>query len=808
MGGRLALVVGSECAALGELGFTDSLAGGLYAGLREAGGWEAATEADGPVLDPTAAQLVSAVDVAFERASQRAATLLVAFIGHGMATNSGDFYLMAHDSPSPPRSDNAFHLTQGIRERLNTSALDGLIVLVDACETEQGVRGAARLWTGPLARSSGRMELLVAAGDGPAHAGCFTRTMLSTFEAGLPRRGENLLPSDLVDPVARGCVLQQPLHLSFTAGTVTMSPGGDAGLWLVPNIARRKDALTGRPGAGVVDQLTRRLLLTDAMRESLAEVIDSGSHRLRAVVGAAGCGKSTLMALLVRPSVAEGLSIVAEYVTAAVFLTTSSTIEAVAEELSAQLSERVPGYAEALGDARSRGDTAELDAFDRHVRYPLAAVSRPGGRITLVLDGLDQPATGSRELLVAAVSALTRDDDLRYVRVITGIRLGSGIETDPALAHMHRVELAEPREADIDALVWAERRELVPLGPLGASGPRVDPGAPGAGSYERLPARRKGRLPDDTDWDKGWLDKPVDEPEDTRPAAVGGWLSARLQSEVSPWLGAPAVGNGTRLDDVVAKRVRSALYIDRTGAVGRVIPLLAVLAAAGAGPVLPIGLLTAAMKSLGFDTGPHRLRNVVVSLGALVTRSHPGTTREALGIAHPAFLSELLVQCARYGMRVEDAHRAIIAATKGSAEAAEYARTSLARHYLECGDSAAALSHLESHETASAADNRDLWSTWLPPIVAAVGADHPDTLRAREYHAMRRADSGDLTGAAEEQQRLLADRLRLLGPDHPDTIATRDRLSHWRSHLGSTHETSTPSTSPAHPRTPGPPDPR
>ncbi|WP_159080384.1 tetratricopeptide repeat protein [Nocardia suismassiliense] len=796
MGGRLALVVGAECSALGELGFTGRLAAELYARLREVGGWGSATGVDGPVLDPTAGELVTAIDVAFERASAQRATLLVAFIGHGTATNSGDFYLMARDSPLVPRSDNAFHLTQGIRERLNTSALDGLIVLVDACETEQGVRGAARLWTGPLARSAGRMELLVAAGDGPAYAGCFTRTMLSTFGAGLPLRGENLLPYDLVDPVARGCALQQPLHLSFTAGTVSTSPGGDAGLWLVPNAARRRDALTGRPAAGVVDQLTRRLLFTDTMRECLAEVIDAGGQRLRAVIGPPGAGKSTLMALLIRPSVVDGLAIAPEYVTAAIFLTASSSLESVAEELSAQLAARVPGYAEALRAAQERAEAAESDVFDIWVRRPLAEVSRPGSRITLVLDGLDQPTAGSRKLLVAAVAELTGREDLRHVRVIAAIREGSGTDRHPDLAHMHRVALPEPTAADIAALVRAGWRELVPAAPTSSfdapaalGEPAKSPSGPTL-THQGLPPwlEEINKSDEGPVWGTPQPDIAEDEDEDepARAPEAGGWLLARLQSEVLPSLIGRSVSVGTELEAVVAQRVRTAMYTAEPAASGSIGPLLAILVAAGAGPVLPIELLENAMSSFREDITAVRIRDIAVCLGALITRSNPGTAQESLGIAHNALLPALTAQFTWLDVVIEDAHRAIIAATMRctSARAVEYARGSTARHYLECGDSGRALAYLTTLETTRAVDNRDLWAAWLPSIEAVAGAVHPDTLHAREYLALRRAESGDLHGAIAEYARLLEGQLEILGPDHANTLSTRFNLAVCRSESG------------------------
>ncbi|MEU2034290.1 tetratricopeptide repeat protein [Nocardia amamiensis] len=755
MGGRLALVVGSECAALGELGFTEELASGLYTSLTEVGGWRSATEFDGPVLNPTAAQLFAAVDAAFAAASERQATLLLGFIGHGVSTNAEDFYLLGHDSPSAPNSHNAFHLTQEIRERLDRAALDGLVMLVDACEAGQGVQGAARRWTDLLAQAGGRMELLVASGDGPAFSGCFTRTMLATFDTGLPLRGENLLPSDLVDPVAVQCTQQQPQHLSFNSGAVSTEEGVDPGLWLVPNTARHRDAVSGRSAAGFVDQLTRRLLLTPDVRENLAAIVDAGSYRLRAVLGPAGVGKSTLLALLIRPSLVDGLAVTPEYITAAVFLTVNSSVESVAAELAAQLGARMPGFAEASQAARSHRTRDESDIFDIMVRHPLTRLSTAGRRITLVFDGLNHPQEGTRRLLVAAIADLTRREDLRHVRVIAGIRPGTGVEDDPALAHMHRIEVAEPGADDIAAVVETARG-TAPIGPV--------------------------------DW-IGWIQRLLAEtPTDKSGSRVvsGGWLLARLLLEVAGRLTDGAVAAGIGLDSVVALRLETAMRPLASETAQATGALLGVLVAAGVGPVLPLELLDAALASSGVDLGTARIRDIAVNLGALVIRSHPGTARESLGVSHGAFLPALDRECRGLGVSLGNAHRALVAAIQStpSDRAADYARGAAVRHCLAYGDSALAIDFLVKLETGRSADDRDLWAAWLPDFVEALGPDHPDTFTTRSRCAFHRAESGDLVGAIADFERLLADRLRVFGPDDLNTLNTRDRLASYRAHCG------------------------
>ncbi|MEV0296867.1 tetratricopeptide repeat protein [Nocardia sp. NPDC050710] len=757
MAGRLALIVGSECAALGELGFVSELATGLDTSLTAAGGWRPARAVAGPVLNPTAADLVAAVDEAFAAAAAEQATLLLGFIGHGVSTGEEDFYLLGHDSPAVPTSRTAFHLTQEIRERLNQSALDGLVVLVDACEPEQGVLGAARRWTDLLARSAGRMELLVAAGDGPAYSGCFTRTLLETFDAGLPARGENLLPSDLVGPVAVACTRQQPHHLSFTSGTVSGS-GGDPGLWLVPNVARRRDAVTGRPAAGFVDHLTRRLLLTATVRETLTAIVESGGHRLRAVVGPPGVGKSTLLAMLIRPSLVDTLPVAPEYITAAVFLTVNSSFAGVAAELATQLAARLPGFAAAREATReaAAANAAELDAFDIEVCRPLGRLAQAGRRTTIVLDGLNQPEEGTRRLLIGAVAQLTDRPALRNVRVIIGFREGAGVEHDPALAHMHRIEVVEPAADDIAAIIGAVHDDDI---------------EPDRSGWVR--------------WIEGLLVETPSAASD--PATVaGGWLLARLLTEVVTDITGQAVAEEVGLDGVIALRVEEAVRAVGSDGAAALGPLLGVLVAAGVGPVLPLELLDAAMGSLGTELGVSRIRDLTVSLGVLVTRSRPGTDQETLGVTHGALLPALSAETARLGIELADAHWAISRAieTSASPQAMAYARSSGARHYLAHGDSSAALAFLTRLETPRAADNRDLWVAWLPSFLAAVGPDHPDTLHARGNLARWRGFSGDLVGAIMETEALLADELRLLGPVHPFTLVARNNLAWLRGESG------------------------
>ncbi|MGC9501803.1 tetratricopeptide repeat protein [Streptomyces sp. WG7] len=69
----------------------------------------------------------------------------------------------------------------------------------------------------------------------------------------------------------------------------------------------------------------------------------------------------------------------------------------------------------------------------------------------------------------------------------------------------------------------------------------------------------------------------------------------------------------------------------------------------------------------------------------------------------------------------------------------------------------------------------------LEQVVAArerlLGPDHPDTDTARANLVVAYDESGRTEDAIDLQERVVADRERLLGPDHPDTIAARADLA-------------------------------
>ena len=67
------------------------------------------------------------------------------------------------------------------------------------------------------------------------------------------------------------------------------------------------------------------------------------------------------------------------------------------------------------------------------------------------------------------------------------------------------------------------------------------------------------------------------------------------------------------------------------------------------------------------------------------------------------------------------------------------------------------------------------------PLIAdqeqALGADHPETLAARNNLANAYQMAGRMDEAIALHEQVLADRERVLGPDHPDTLASRKNLA-------------------------------
>ncbi|HZE16103.1 MAG TPA: hypothetical protein VE197_10565, partial [Mycobacterium sp.] len=399
----------------------------------------------------------------------------------------------------------------------------------------------------------------------------------------------------------------------------------------------------------------------------------------------------TLLAVLMRPRLVDTLNIRDGYIKAAVFLDRFSTLESMATELTAQLTTTLPGFPEAAAAVAADltpDDLKALRSFDTEVGLPLTRCKRAGLIVPIIVDGLDQPREGAGEVILDALRQLTLTapaNALGHVRVIAGVRSGQGIDTRAELAHGYRITVTPPTVGEIATAVSTQ---------LGLDASKVDL------------ARMMGG------------------------ASVGGWLVARLFAEIADHAATlPAVGGFTEL---ATARIERALHAGAPDAAR----MLSVIAVAGAGPVLPIGLLAAALG----DEQPlplARIRDHVVALGALVSRGNPGTDTETLGISHLALLDPVTGYTQQRDQPAARAHQALVDAyhrwfaasaaadSAGAADVAAYWTTAAPRHYLGSAHPDQAVDFVQSLNTGRAADNRDRWASWLPTFTTTLGKKVP-----------------------------------------------------------------------------------
>ena len=104
-------------------------------------------------------------------------------------------------------------------------------------------------------------------------------------------------------------------------------------------------------------------------------------------------------------------------------------------------------------------------------------------------------------------------------------------------------------------------------------------------------------------------------------------------------------------------------------------PVLAVCAAAGVGPVLPLPLAVAAAARLGGPSTPTRFLDSVVRLSGLIVRAKPGQPEEQLGIFHLSLGDDYLLRPdlgVQFSIDAPEAHRALADALRELAPAEQH----------------------------------------------------------------------------------------------------------------------------------------
>jgi hypothetical protein len=736
-GNRRILVIGSQCDALGDscrLSFLPQAAEELYRMMidPERGQCLPARAERSLLIDPTVGDARSAIIDAFRRASEQQTTLILAYVGHATSARER-FYVLPRDAEVPPRADTALHLVELIDELYVNNpdaAIDGLVVLIDACYSGFGAAGAAKHWADDLSRTR-RFEVLTASGDRPAYDGCFTRTLTACLRDGIDEEPSDYLRCEHVRRVIRNaCPKQEPRH----AGNHF-----DRGLYLARNGARTRPAWAGTWAAGEIARLTADFQPTPVLEGVVAA---SRKHRSVALLGLAGTGKSTLAAVLMRPEVCER-AVPAGFAHAIAFLSGSLSAQDLARKLSDQLARAVPGFPVARDDfarALTEEERRRIDSLQLGVVGPLRRLQPLDGMVVrVVVDALDKAPSASESSIRDALHELAAGPGLDHVRLIVTARPDTALPSGSSAVRVVEVD-------DEHLGQYLTRRGVAPN-------------------------LRGGII----------------------QRAGGNWLVAAKLADLVLTAPEQPLDELSGLTEIYAEYLRRAGATSTDHWRREMRPVLGTLAAAGVGPILPMPLLCAASARLGGPARPYRVRDILVDLRGLVVRDRPGTDDEHVGLFHQTFAEYVLDPMVTFGIDAGEPHCALADALSELAPLDEhdpgsalhrYAMAREAEHLWAIGRHTQALEILSRRESAIPAENLVRWQSWHDRIAKQLVKDHPGTLRTRHRVAFWTGAVGDARGALRLFRELLPDRERVLGKDHPDTLATRNNVATWTGAVG------------------------
>ena len=420
-------------------------------------------------------------------------------------------------------------------------------------------------------------------------------------------------------------------------------------------------------------------------------------------------------------------------VQAATFVSAVSSLPGMADVLHRQLT-RLPGFTVAAERYRSE-NTMRWNTLDPWERLIAGPLSIFKQPVRLLIDGLDQIADRpDHGAVLQRLTDLTDAPMLRHVSVLFTGRQA------PDLTGI--VVLAVP-DLDEHAAVAYLRRRQVP-----------------DGQHPRL-----------------------------IEMSAGNWLVLKLVADLET---SGSTSAATHRDDLY-----EALLDEVRGRHGAVDPLLAVLAAAGAGPVLPFDLLTAAIGLIAATTVSPADVNAILGdpdLYRMIDRSRPGNPTERIGLFHETLVTHLRQQ-PRLG--IIEAHGAIVRAIEERAAASRhdpkdyrdnpllaYGFDAGPRHRWEARQAESLVTDLAARTDPVPRVNLARWITWAELVQAVLGPDHPDTLGVRYNLARWTGETGDPAAARDLSAALLPDCERVLGPDHPDTLRVRENLARWTGVAG------------------------
>jgi tetratricopeptide (TPR) repeat protein len=751
---RLALVIGSQCQALGPLPFLPEGPGPvqlealrpeqrLVAELRDlltdGPGGCAPVRVDGEsapglLVNPTKAMADAALAAALERAHTHEAVLVVHFLGHGTRYQADPALQARHllhvwdtvaaPVDTEPESNGWDPYRLIARRKMHTAGMVGVVLLVDACYASWA-KQQVDSWSGM--RGGLLSAWLGASGDQRAWDGCFTKTLVKALERGLDaaehRRGllvPDLLVTDLEPVVAAQCRHQAPRLGGFEYHNPVLK------------VARNRRASKLGESLGL-DAASEAVLLrlTSRYVTFAVDTVDDAirAFQVVAVVGRAGTGKSTLAAALRHPP-AGADDVPLAVVHAVAFAAADSSVSGLARTLRAQL-DRLPAFPEAAARFKRANDARwdTLDVWQQQITGPLTRYREP---VRLLVDGLDR--LGGQPADSAVHRAFTE------------------LIADPALSHVKLVLTSRAR-------------------------PPLD----GIDKVIEMPALDNAtavRYLDRQDLDAGTISRLVE-------IAAGNWLVLELAADAIASTGAAPDNLPALYTDLLA-RIRK-----RNGSADVV---LAVLAAAGNGAMLPFDLLSAALARLG-----HPLPRVAIhtllgdpDLHRVLNRTQPGQASERLGLFHQTLLDHLTKHPHPGTPPTPTVQGAIADAIDQLAPAIRhtpsgyrtdrllsYAFDAGPRHRWQADRCEQLVSDLAARPDPVPEVNLTRWTPWTRRIRNSLGPDHRITLAACDNLAAAHRAAGQTDEAITLLEDTLADRVRIpeFGPDHPSTLSTRNNLA-------------------------------
>jgi tetratricopeptide (TPR) repeat protein len=774
---RHALVIGSQCDALERLDFVPDRVDRLISLLTDPrrGGCEPEHHGSLRLIDPTVADLRPAVEEAVVRASAAQATLIICFIGHGvtrpMPNGELKFFLMPTDGNAVrPRPETAYDIGSHLAfllSDLDIEGLDGLMLVIDACHA--GVGALEVMFKAGTLTGSTRLLVLGSTFDEVSYEGCFSRSLIALMQNGLPQLSSDYIGGqEAANAGVDACGEKQ--QETFLTMATSGRPGSDRGLFVTRNVAAPHSwALAGTAEGEQAVSLTQGFQPSHDLERVMGALF---SAQLVVLVGRAGSGKSALVSAMARPELLPGHP--SRFLAAVSYASLSRTLPEVADSLAEQL-DNTPGFPDAETAFRHATDPQEyenLPALERRVFGPLKKM-KILERIRIVLDGADQLDRASQKELISTVVAANSAPGLERVSVLLTTRPDTTVDLNSS-DHAVRLDLRLPRHEEM---------------------------------VEYLTARGVANGLTENLAQHAWT-----------------WLELALVSDIRSGLSEDAMSTGTfSLEDLYGRWLATNVPgSDHEGG-----PLLAVLAAGGSGPVLPVSVTVAACTRLGGPTAVPRLRDVLLRLGPVTTRANPGTEAETLGLFHETLVHHLCSETV-WADLVMKAHEAILAELEVITDPAAqtYRRTRAAEHLWALERYDEALDAVTSGLDHRANDNRNILESWdtrsadvLPstsvsrlflrghlahwtgeagdPAAAltkyrelldaqmrVLGPDHPNTLTTRSNLAAWTGEAGDPAGALNQFRELLDAQLRVQGPDHPSTLTTRNNLAAWTGYAG------------------------